>query len=135
MQHVPHEHLVFGGPGGPKMEPKWLPECFENQAPVRGASGRASGSGFGRLGRLLEGPRGSPEAQREPQERPRRVKAPGGPRTLKMSPRRANMSFRRARVSSGRSREASGSDLGSIFRKCNTFRTKTLLFEVRGIPK
>ena len=41
------------------MKPKWLPKCFKNQAPVRGASGRASGSDFGRF---LEGPRGSPEA-------------------------------------------------------------------------
>ena len=38
-------------------------------------------------------------------------------------------------MSSGRSREASGSDLGSIFEKCNTFHTKTLFFEARGVPK
>ena len=30
MQHLPHENHVFLGPGGAKMEPKWLPKCFEN---------------------------------------------------------------------------------------------------------
>ena len=57
------------------MEPKLLPRCFENQAPVRGASGRASGS-FWRPKKLPrgspEGPQSAPgapqEAQREPQE-------------------------------------------------------------------
>ena len=68
------------------MEAKWCPKCFKNQAPVRGASGRASGSDFGRC---LEGRRGSPEAPKS---------APGG----KMTSRRAKRSPRRAKVSSGR---------------------------------
>ena len=55
------------------MEPKWLPKCFKNQAPVRGASGRASGSDFGRF---LEGPRDSPEA---PESAPG---APGEPQEV-----------------------------------------------------
>ena len=85
------------------MEPTWLPTCFENQAPVREASGRASGSD---LGRSLESPRGSPEAPKSApgQESPRRVKM-SPRRTLrssKMSPRRAKRSPRRAKVSSGR---------------------------------
>ena len=80
------------------MKPKWLPECFENQAPVRGASGRASGSDFG----------GSPGAPQEGQSDKM------SPRRPQMTPRRGNMSPRRARVSSGRSREASGSDFVRI---------------------
>ena len=75
------------------MEPKWLPKCFENQAPVREASGRASGSDFGRFLEAQEAPQRLPRAPRERQETPRRVK---------MSPRRPNMSHRRAKVSSGR---------------------------------
>ena len=75
------------------MEPKWFPKCFKNQAPVRGASGRASGSDFGRF---LEGPRGAPEA---PESAPG---APGALRRPQMTPRRAKRSPRRAKVSSGR---------------------------------
>ena len=97
------------------MDPKWLPKCFENSAPVRGASGRASGS-FWRPKKL---PRSSRERPgRTPgasQEAHRRSKT--SPRRPQMTPRRGKMSPRRARVSSGRSREASGSDLGSIFSK------------------
>ena len=62
------------------MEPKWLPKCFKNQAPVRGASGRASGSDFGRF---LEGPRGSPEA---PESAPG---APGEPQEVQNEPQEA----------------------------------------------
>ena len=77
MQHPPYENLVFGGPGGPKMEPKWLPKCFKNQAPVRGASGRASGSDLGGFWGPKKLPRGSPE-------RPRR--APGAPQDAQSEP-------------------------------------------------
>jgi hypothetical protein len=59
------------------MEPKWLPKCFKNQAPVRGASGRASGSDLGGFWRLKKLPRGSPE-------RPRR--APGAPQDAQSEP-------------------------------------------------
>ena len=59
----------------PKMEPKWS----QNQAPVRGASGRASGSDFGGSWRVQEAPqrlpksapgapRSAQEAQHDPQE-------------------------------------------------------------------
>ena len=61
------------------MEPKWVPKWSQNQAPLRGASGRASGSDLGGFWRPKKLPRGSPErlrrapgapqeAQREPQE-------------------------------------------------------------------
>ena len=70
------------------MEPKWLPKCFKNQAPVRGASGRASGSDFGRF---LEGPRWLEEAPqrlpRAPRENPRSV--PGGPKEVQNEPQEA----------------------------------------------
>ena len=59
------------------MEPKWLPKCFKNQAPVRGASGRASGSDLGGFWRPKKLPRGSPE-------RPRR--APGAPQDAQSEP-------------------------------------------------
>ena len=69
-----------------------------------------------RFWRVLEGPRGSPEAPQErprsAQERPRRPNM--SPRRPQMTPRRVKMSPRRAKVSSGRSREASGSDLERI---------------------
>ena len=94
------------------MEPKWLPKCFKNQALVRGASGRASGSFW----RPKKRPRGSRERPgRTPgasQEAQRRSKT--NPRIPQMTPRRGKMSPRRARVSSGRSREASGSDFVRI---------------------
>ena len=76
-----------------------------------------------RFWRVLEGPRGSPEAPQErprsAQERPRRPKMSPrrpnmSPRRPQMTPRRVKMSPRRAKVSSGRSREASGSDLERI---------------------
>ena len=56
------------------MEPKWLPKCFKNQAPVRGASGRASGSDFGskmsrrRPQMILRRPQNDPQGEKEPQE-------------------------------------------------------------------
>ena len=89
------------------MEPKWLPKCFKNQAPVRGASGRASGSDFGRFLERQEAPQRLPRAPRERQESSRRVKmTPRRPKmTLRrpnMTPRRAKRSPRRAKVSSGR---------------------------------
>ena len=59
------------------MEPKWLPKCFKNQAPVRGASGRASGSDLGGFWGPKKLPRGSPE-------RPRR--APGAPQDAQSEP-------------------------------------------------
>ena len=59
-QHHPHENLVFRGPGSPTMEPKLLPKCFEHQAPVRGASGRASGSDLGGFWRPQEAPQRPP---------------------------------------------------------------------------
>ena len=105
------------------MEPKWVPKWSQNQAPERGASGRASGSDLGGFWRPKKLPRGSPEGPQsvpgEPQERPRRPKGSPrrskmSPRRVQMTPRRGKMSPRRARVSSGRSREASGSDLGRI---------------------
>ena len=98
------------------MEPKWLPKCFKNQAPVRGASGRASGSDFGRF---LEGPRGSPEApesapgapgepqevQNEPQEAPNDSKeAPNDPQEGEKEPQEGQSELW----------EASGSVLGRI---------------------
>ena len=67
------------------MEPKWLPKCIKNQAPVRGASGSASGRD---LGGFLE-----------PQEAPQRLPSLRRPQ---MTPRRAKRSPRRAKVSSGR---------------------------------
>ena len=108
MTHSPYENLVFGGPGGPKMEPTWLPKCFKNQAPVRGASGRASGSDFGRF---LEGPRGSPEApesapgapgepQDEPQEAPNDSKeAPNDPQEGEKEPQEGQSELREASAS------------------------------------
>ena len=76
MQHLPHENLVFCGPGGPKMAPKWLPKCFENQALVREASGRASGSDLGRFLEAQEAPQRLPRGS---QERPGSARrAPGG---------------------------------------------------------
>ena len=59
------------------MEPKWFPKCFKNQAPVRGASGRASGSDLGGFWGPKKLPRGSPE-------RPRR--APGAPQDAQSEP-------------------------------------------------
>ena len=80
MQHSPYENLVFGGPGGPKMEPKWLPKCFENQAPVREASGRASESDLEGFLKRQEAPQRLRRAAQERQESPRRVKMrPGDP--------------------------------------------------------
>ena len=107
MQHPPHENLVFGGPGGPKMEPKWLPKCFKNQAPVRGASGRASGRDLGGFLEPQEAPQRLPRAPRERQESPRRSKMSRRRpqmtlRRPQMTPRRAKRSPRRAKVSSGR---------------------------------
>ena len=59
------------------MEPTWLPKWSQNQALVRGASGRASGSDFGGSWRPQKLPRGSPE-------RPRR--APGAPQDAQSEP-------------------------------------------------
>ena len=82
------------------MEPKWLPKCFENQAPVRGGSGRASGSDLGKFLERQEAPQRLPRAPRERQESPRRSKM--SRRRPQMTPRRAKRSPRRAKVSSGR---------------------------------
>ena len=98
------------------MEPKWLPKCFKNQAPVRGASGRASGSDFGRF---LEGPRGSPEAPEsapgapgEPQEgQNEQQEAPNDPQEAPNDPQEGEKE-----PQEGQSElwEASGSVLGRI---------------------
>ena len=58
------------------MEPKWLPKCFENQAPVRGASGE-----------LLEGQEAPQRLPRAPRENPRSV--PGGPKEVQNEPQEA----------------------------------------------
>ena len=68
---LPHENIDFRGPGGPNIEPRWLPKCFENRAFAPEASGRASGSRFG-------GPKRLPRGSRERRESPR--SAPGGPK-------------------------------------------------------
>ena len=82
------------------MEPKWLPTCFKNQAPVRGASGRASWSDLGSFWRVPEAPQRLPRAPRERQESPTRIKT--SPRRPKMTLRSPQMTPRRAKVSSGR---------------------------------
>ena len=136
MQHPPYENLVFGGPGGPKMEPKWLPKCFKNQAPVRGASGRASGSDLGGFWRLKKLPRGSPErprrapgapqdAQSEPQEvQNERQEAPNDPQEGEKEPQEGQSELW----------EASGSVFGKDFRRISKQReaTETLLTQTAG---
>ena len=77
---LPHENLDFRGPGRPKTEPRWLPQCFENRAFAPEASGRASGSHFGGPKTL---PRGSGE-------RPGSVgRAPGAPQAAQSEPQEA----------------------------------------------
>ena len=64
-----------GSQNGAKMTPKLEPKWSQNQAPVRGASGRASGSDFGGSWRIQEGP------QRLPKSAPGAPRsAPGGPK-------------------------------------------------------
>ena len=80
MQHLTYENLVFRGPGGPKMDPKWLPKCFKNKAPVRGASGRASGSDLGGFLEPQEAPQRLPRTGQERQEgENEQQKAPNDP--------------------------------------------------------
>ena len=123
------------------MEPKWLPKCFKNQAPVRGASGRASGSDFGRF---LEGPRDSPEAPesapgalQEPPEAQNETQevltdpqeAPNDPQEGQNDPQEGQSELRDV---PGSFRERFGLD----FSKDATPSTrKPCFFEVRGIPK
>ena len=106
--------------GGSKNRAKMTPRMLQKSS--SGAGGLRE-SLRERFWRVLEGPRGSPEAPQErprsAQERPRRPKMSPrrpnmSPRRPQMTPRRVKMSPRRAKVSSGRSREASGSDLERI---------------------
>ena len=127
--------------------PKWSPNDSQNGANM----GPKSSSGAGglreslreRFWRVLEGPRGSPEAPQErprsAQERPRRPnmtpRRPNmSPRRPQMTPRRVKMSPRRAKVSSGRSRAASGSDLERISEafSSNGVATETLPTQTAG---
>ena len=120
------------------MEPKWVPKWSQNQAPERGASGRASGSDLGGFWRPKKLPRGS-------RERPGRT--PGASqeaqRSSKTSPRRPQNDPQEGpnEPQEGQSelREVPGGfreRFGLVFaKKCNTFHTKTSFLEVRGIPK
>ena len=105
-----------GSQNGAKTTPKMEPKSSSGAGGLRESLRE-------RFWRVLEGPRGSPEAPQErprsAQERPRRPnmtpRRPNmSPRRPQMTPRRVKMSPRRAKVSSGRSREASGSDLERI---------------------
>ena len=76
-----------GSQNGANMTPKMEPTWSQNQAPVRGASGRASGSDFGGSWRVQEAPQRLPKsapgaprsAQGAPPKRPNRtLRPPGG---------------------------------------------------------
>ena len=104
---LPHENLDFRGPGGPKMEPKWAPKRFENQAFAREASGRASGSDFG-------GPKGLPRGSRE---RPGSAgRAPGAPQEAQSEPPEAQSEPQEApnepQEAKERPQEGPGADFG-----------------------
>ena len=118
------------------MEPKWLPKCFKNQATVRGASGRASGSDFGRF---LEGPRGSPEAPEsapgapgEPQEgQNEQQEAPNDPQE---APNDLQEGEKEPQEGQSELWEASGSVFGKDFRRISKQReaTETLPTQTAG---
>ena len=106
----------------PKMEPKWS----QNQAPVRGASGRASGSDFGRSGRVQKAsqrlPQSEPqEAQHEPQE------APDDPQEGQNEPQEGQSELREV---PGGFRERFGEDFRSIFKQ--RVATETLPAQTAG---
>ena len=121
------------------MEPKLLPKCFENQAPVRGASGRASGSDFGGSGRPQKLPRGSPErpgrapgAPQEVQSEPQEVQnepqeAPNDPQEGQNEPQEGQSELREV---PGGFRERFGEDFRSIFKQREA--TETLLTQTAG---
>jgi len=91
------------------MEPKWLPKCFKNQAPVRGASGRASGRD---LGGFLEPQEAPQRAPGEPQEgQNEQQKAPNDPQEAPNDPQEGEKE-----PQEGQSElwEASGNVLGRI---------------------
>ena len=104
------------------MEPKWLPKCFESQAPVRGASGRASGSDLGGFWRAPEAPQRLPRA---PQESPKSV--PGEPQEGQNEPQAGQSELREV---PGGFRERFGQDFRSIFKQ--RVATETLPAQTAG---
>ena len=114
------------------MEPKWLPKCFKNQAPVGGASGRASGNDLGGFWGPKKLPRGSPErprrapgapqdAQSEPQEvQNERQEAPNDPQEGEKEPQESLGGFR----------ERFGKDFRRISKQREA--TETLLTQTAG---
>ena len=93
------------------------------------------------LRELLEGQEAPQRLPRAPRENPRSV--PGSPKEVQNEPQDAPNDPQEGQhePQEGQSElrdvpGGSGSDLGSLFqKKCNIFHTKTLFFEVRGIPK
>ena len=105
----------------PKVAPKWS----QNQAPVRGASGRASGSDLGGSWRVQEAPqrlpKSAPEAQHEPQE------APDNPQEGQNEPQEGQSELREV---PGGFRERFGEDFRSIFKQ--RVATETLPTQIAG---
>ena len=114
------------------MEPKWFPKCFKNQAPVRGASGRASGSDLGGFWRPKKLPRGSrerpgrtPGASHEVQNEPQ--DAPNDPQEGQNEPQEGQSELREV---PGGFRERFGKDLQGISKQRDA--TETLPAQTAG---
>ena len=119
-----HEDLVFLRSGesqnGANMTPKMEPKSSSGAGGLRESLRE-------RFWRVLEGPRGSPEA---PQERPRSAQErPRAPkmRRVKMSPRRGQSELREV---PGGFRERFGEDFRSIFKQRDA--TETLPAQTAG---
>ena len=116
----------------PKMEPTWS----QNQAPVRGASGRASGSDLGGSWRVQEAPQRAPqerpgapqEAQNDPQEAQHEPQeAPDDPQEGQNEPQEGQSELREV---PGGFRERFGEDFRSIFKQ--GVATETLPAQTAG---